>query len=285
MAGGYPIGQPPVSPGAQSAGPNTRLMWVLIGAGVFISAVVVVASFYVVGRFVGSVRAEVSRQTLAREYDDYYEGYELPNEPMFSPATTPMERVGNSTRAMLRHLLTAQAYAAEVEAMYRENAAYSYASFASEAKFRRALELLDSLAEEYTNVAEAHAAVPTTFLAEVRKVATDEESQRFFKEQERFHREEAEVYAEESKIIHNIVTLEKERANLLWANRRHLEEDRYGYATLKQSAPKSAKLRLVTLDSLINEQAKLRKELQRRLRGAFNEFYYTITGQREDFVD
>ncbi|MEW5883097.1 MAG: hypothetical protein AB1725_02590, partial [Armatimonadota bacterium] len=78
---------------------------------------------------------------------------------------------------------------------------------------------------------------------------------------------------------------EKERANLLWANRRHLEADEFGYATLKPSAPRNARLRLDVLDSLIGAQDGMREELRRELQGAFNKFYYTVTGQREDFTD
>lgn len=272
--------------GPQRTGSNTRLLWILIGAGVLLTAVVVIAGIYFVGGFVGMIRSEVSLQTLAYEYEQYfYEVYELPSEPMFSPASTPMERVGNRTREMLRFLLTAQAYAADVEAHHGEPGSYYYASFSSQTNFQKAMDLLDSLAKEYAKVAEAHADVHSQFLTEIREVATDAESKRFFKEQERFHLEEAETYAEESKLVHNIVTLEKERANLLWANRRHLAADEYGYATLKPSAPRNARLRLDVLDSLIKAEEDLREELSRRRQGAFNKFYYTVTGQIEDFTE
>lgn len=272
--------------GPQRVGSNTRLLWILIGAGVLLTAAVVVAGFYFVGGFVGMIRAEVSRQTLAREYEQYfYEVYELPGEPMFSTPSTPMERVGNHTREMLRFLLTAQAYAADVEARNGESGSYYYASFSSSSNFQKAMDLLDSLAKEYANVADAHKQVSSQFLDSIREVATDAESKRFFKEQERFHLREAELYAEESKLVQNIVTLEKERANLLWANRRHLEADEFGYATLKPSAPIDARLRLDVLDSLIKAQDDMREELRRELQGAFNKFYYTVTGQREDFTD
>lgn len=286
MSSGYPIGPPPMAQGPQRVGSNTRLLWILIGAGVLLTAAVVVAGFYFVGGFVGMIRAEVSRQTLAREYEQYfYEVYELPGEPMFSTPSTPMERVGNHTREMLRFLLTAQAYAADVEARNGESGSYYYASFSSSSNFQKAMDLLDSLAKEYANVADAHKQVPSQFLDSIREVATDAESKRFFKEQERFHLREAELYAEESKLVQNIVTLEKERANLLWANRRHLEADEFGYATLKPSAPRNARLRLDVLDSLIGAQVEMREELRRELQGAFNKFYYTVTGQREDFTD
>lgn len=265
---------------------NTRLLWILVGAGVLVTAAVVVAFVYFVGGFVALIRSEISRDTIANEYNQYfYEVYELPSEPMFSPASTPIERLGNRTREMLRFLLTAQACAADVETQHSEAGVYHYATYSSQSNFRKALDLLDSLAKEYAKVAEAHAEVSRTFLPEIRQIATDAQSKRFFKEQERFHHAEAEVYVQERKVVERLVQLEKERANLLWENRRYIKADDHGYAALSSSAPRNAKVRLSELERRINEQEAVRDELHRKLQGAFNKFYYTVTGQREDFTD
>lgn len=246
----------------------------------------IVAGIYFVGSFVGAIRTQINRETLAYEYQQYfYEAYELPSEPMFSSESTPMERLGNRTREMLRYLLNAQSYAADIEGQWIEQGAYRHAAFSSESKFRKALDLLDSLAREYANMAEAYADVPKKFLAGSRRVATDSESKRFFKEQEQFHVAEAAIYAEESKVIQRIVRLEKERALLLWGNRRYLIADEQGYTSLANGAPRDLVVRLREIDRRIGEQEQAREELRRKLQGVFNKFYYIVTGQREDFMD
>lgn len=272
---GYP--QPPT--GARPSGSNPRLLWILIAVGVVFTSAVVVASVYVFRQVVGAIQTEVARSTLLEEYQQYfYEVYELPSGPMFTTERTPMERLGNRTREMLRYLLVAQAEAAEAHEQHDEGGLHDVEAYSSRARYDRALRDLEEMGRASGNLARAHAEAVSELLPGLYAVATTEETRRIYAEQRKFHTKEAATYAKDSEIVARIVRLEKERAQLLWDNRRHLTTDGDGWATLLSSAPRSASQRVRQLESQIKKEEDARNAIYTELEEAFNRFRGVLSG-------
>jgi hypothetical protein len=216
---------------------------------------------------------------LLEEYQQYfYEVYELPSGPMFPTERTPLERLGNRTREVLRYLLAAQAEAAEAQERHDEGGLHDVEAYSSRTRYDRALRDLEEMGRASNNLARAHAEAVNELLAGIEAVATSAETRRIYAEQRKFHTKEAETYAKDSEIVARIVTLEKERAQLLWENRRHLANDGDGRATLLPGAPRSASLRLRQLDAQLEKEENARNALYAELEEAFNRFRGIVSG-------
>lgn len=248
-----------------------------------LTLLIAVSTVIVFIRFFGAFRSEIAEAKLADEYWNYfYETYELPAEPMFPNASAPLEILGNRTRNMLRDLLAAQEEADNAEKEHQESGSWSLSSYRSEAEYRKALERIEKMKQSYQRLAELYQRVPDDYLPNLRVIATDTSAERFYHQQEMFHLAEVEIVKREAKLVSDIAALLRERAKLLWANRSHLEEGRNGTARPKATAPRDLRPKLDAMDGLLDEKYAEWEDLERDHRAAFNKFYYTITGQRQD---
>ncbi len=291
MAGSIPpTGPPPpvVGPGTPTPQMSPRPAtsnsgrWIIVGA-VVLGLIILVSTGLVFYRFFGAFRGEIAEAKLIEEYWNYfYETYDLPDEPMFRNASAPIELLGNRTRNMLRELLAAQKQADDAERDHHDHGVWQMSAYTSETEYKKALERVDKMVAAYKSLSEVYAKVPDEYLPNLRSVVAGTSAETFYHQQEMFHNAETEIKKREAKVVADIGVLLRERAKICWQYRKHLREGRDGVAQPKVTAPRELSLKLDTIDSLVDAKYDEWTDLSRDLKAAFNKFYYTVTGQRQD---